>query len=108
MIDWLAPRPGEHFLDVAGGTGDIAFRILARRSERRCQRHRLRPDAGDAGGRAATAPSTAGILHGHRLGRRQCRGLPFADRSFDAYTIAFGLRNVTRYRQGAGARRGAC
>jgi demethylmenaquinone methyltransferase/2-methoxy-6-polyprenyl-1,4-benzoquinol methylase len=30
MIDWLAPRPGMHLLDVAGGTGDIAFRFLKR------------------------------------------------------------------------------
>ena len=29
MIDWLAPRPGLRLLDVAGGTGDIAFRVLA-------------------------------------------------------------------------------
>ena len=28
MIDWLAPRPGLRLLDVAGGTGDIAFRVL--------------------------------------------------------------------------------
>ena len=30
MIDWLRPRPGQDFLDLAGGTGDIAFRILKR------------------------------------------------------------------------------
>ena len=30
MVDWLAPQPGQQFLDVAGGTGDIAFRLLAR------------------------------------------------------------------------------
>ena len=30
MIDWLAPRPGLRLLDVAGGTGDIAFRVLDR------------------------------------------------------------------------------
>ena len=29
MIDWLDPRPGRRYLDVAGGTGDIAFRIAA-------------------------------------------------------------------------------
>ena len=30
MMDWLAPRPGQRLLDVAGGTGDVAFRFLAR------------------------------------------------------------------------------
>ena len=30
MMDWLAPRPGQRLLDVAGGTGDVAFRFLRR------------------------------------------------------------------------------
>ena len=30
MMDWLAPRPGQKLLDVAGGTGDVAFRFLKR------------------------------------------------------------------------------
>jgi demethylmenaquinone methyltransferase/2-methoxy-6-polyprenyl-1,4-benzoquinol methylase len=30
MMDWLAPRAGQRLLDVAGGTGDIAFRFLRR------------------------------------------------------------------------------
>ncbi|MEO1155566.1 MAG: DNA-formamidopyrimidine glycosylase family protein, partial [Pseudomonadota bacterium] len=30
MMDWLAPRPGQKLLDVAGGTGDISFRFLKR------------------------------------------------------------------------------
>ncbi|MCX8509603.1 MAG: class I SAM-dependent methyltransferase, partial [Rhodobacteraceae bacterium] len=30
MMDWLAPRPGQRLLDVAGGTGDVSFRFLAR------------------------------------------------------------------------------
>ena len=30
MMDWLAPRPGQALLDVAGGTGDISFRFLKR------------------------------------------------------------------------------
>src|SRR5262245_6177983 len=33
MIDWLVPRPGQQFIDVAGGTGDIASRILSRLGE---------------------------------------------------------------------------
>src|SRR5580704_15676946 len=34
LVDVLNPRPGEKFLDVAGGTGDVAFRILKRQGER--------------------------------------------------------------------------
>ena len=30
MMDWLAPRAGQRLLDVAGGTGDIAYRFLRR------------------------------------------------------------------------------
>ncbi len=30
MMDWLAPRPGQTLLDVAGGTGDVALRFLKR------------------------------------------------------------------------------
>ena len=33
MMDWLAPRPGQRLLDVAGGTGDISFRFLDRAGE---------------------------------------------------------------------------
>ena len=38
MMDWLAPRPGQHLLDVAGGTGDLAFRFPLARGAR--ARHR--------------------------------------------------------------------
>src|SRR5882724_5360451 len=34
LVDVLNPRPGERFLDVAGGTGDIAFRIVRRLQEK--------------------------------------------------------------------------
>ena len=36
MMDWLAPRSGQRLLDVAGGTGDIAFRFLRRATWREC------------------------------------------------------------------------
>ena len=38
LIDWLDPRPGEALLDVAGGTGDIAFRLLKRLDRRTLDR----------------------------------------------------------------------
>ncbi len=92
MMDWLAPRPGTRLLDVAGGTGDIAFRFLRR-----------------GGGAAVVCDMTESMLvEGRRRAEAQALGdrldwiagdamhLPFADRSFDAYTISFGIRNVVR------------
>ncbi len=94
MLDWIAPRPGMHLLDVAGGTGDIAFRFL----------DRLKGD-----GHATVLDMTEGMLvAGRARGEAEARAdrldwvvgdamaLPFPDRSFDAYTISFGIRNVTR------------
>ncbi|QEX20080.1 ubiquinone/menaquinone biosynthesis C-methyltransferase UbiE [Hypericibacter terrae] len=100
MIDWLDPRPGQTILDVAGGTGDIALRILER-----------------LGGADKTAASGSRILvcdltpamlargrdrsvdRGHLGGIEWIAGnaeaLPLESMSVDAYTIAFGLRNVT-------------
>ena len=84
-------------LDVAGGTGDIAMRVI---------------DAGGAGTRAVVADINPAML---AVGRERARergfgdmvqfaegnaeALPFADRSFDAVTIAFGIRNVPRIAQ---------
>jgi len=94
MIAWLNPRPGQRLIDVAGGTGDIARLALPR----------LIPDGYVAVcdatphmleiGRARTIDD--GILAGVEWLGGDAEALPFADRSFDLYTIAFGLRNVTR------------
>ena len=93
MVDWLAPRPGERFIDVAGGTGDIAARIVAR--------------TGEASGVTVCDINQAMLAEGRNrmIDRGQLGGiawtcgdaesLPFPDGHFDAYTIAFGLRNVT-------------
>ena len=85
----VKPRAGEHILDMAGGTGDIAFR-LAR------------------GGAQVTVADINPAMLEVGMGRARQRGieglvwteanaevLSFADRTFDAYTIAFGIRNVT-------------
>src|SRR5919206_125782 len=93
MLDWLAPRPGLRLLDVAGGTGDIALRLL---------------DRVDGAAAATLLDINYAMLS---VGRDKAldRGwldqvewvtgapgrLPFPDRHFDAYTIAFGIRNVT-------------
>ncbi|MFO1069899.1 MAG: bifunctional demethylmenaquinone methyltransferase/2-methoxy-6-polyprenyl-1,4-benzoquinol methylase UbiE [Geminicoccaceae bacterium] len=93
LIDWLMPRKGCRHLDVAGGTGDIAFRLLDRLD-----------------GEAAVTlvdinESMLGVGRDRALDRGwlneidwiagDAERLPLPDRSFDAYTIAFGIRNVT-------------
>ncbi len=93
MMDWLAPRDGQKLLDVAGGTGDIAFRFLKRAP----------------GARATVLDMTEGMLvegqkraEAERLSDRlgwvvgDAMALPFEADTFDTYTISFGIRNVTR------------
>ena len=89
FVGRVRPRRGEEILDMAGGTGDVAFR-LAR-----------------AGARVTVADINADMLGVgiERAGRSDIEGLiwaeenaealSFGDASFDAYTIAFGIRNVT-------------
>jgi demethylmenaquinone methyltransferase/2-methoxy-6-polyprenyl-1,4-benzoquinol methylase len=95
MVEWLNPRPGWNVLDVAGGTGDIAFRIA--------DMARLRGGEADItvcdinaqmlgeGVRRATEKSESAI---HWV-CGDAEKLPVPDSHFDAYTIAFGIRNVT-------------
>ncbi len=89
FVRLVRPRPGETILDMAGGTGDIAFR-LARR-----------------GAFVTVADINADMLAvGVDRARRRdlnnlvwaqenAESLSFPDKSFDAFTIAFGIRNVT-------------
>jgi demethylmenaquinone methyltransferase/2-methoxy-6-polyprenyl-1,4-benzoquinol methylase len=95
MVAWLNPRPGQRMLDVAGGTGDVARRALPL----------VQPAVGGVvvvcdinPGMLEIGRSRAiddGILDGIEWLCGNAEALPFADRSFDLYTIAFGLRNVT-------------
>lgn len=92
MMDWLAPRPGQRLLDVAGGTGDVAFRFLKRGGAQAVVLD-MTEDMLIAGRKRAEADRLAARLDwvvGDAL------ALPFADGVFDVYTISFGIRNVTR------------
>jgi len=93
LIDWLAPRPGIHLLDVAGGTGDIAFRVMARMSGHGrvtvCDVNTRMLEAGRDRG------LDRGLLGGLAWVCGDAEALPVRDGAVDAYTIAFGLRNVT-------------
>jgi demethylmenaquinone methyltransferase / 2-methoxy-6-polyprenyl-1,4-benzoquinol methylase len=93
MIDWLAPRPGMRLLDVAGGTGDISFRFLKRlKSDGQATICDMTGAMLDEGARRAAKDGIENVdwICGDAM------MLPFDDRWFDAYTIAFGIRNVTR------------
>jgi len=96
MVAWLHPRPGQRLIDVAGGTGDVARRALPSLATATgggvvvCDANPQMLEIGRA--RALDD----GILAGIDWLCGDAEALPFADRSFDLYTIAFGLRNVTR------------
>ena len=93
MMDWLAPRPGQCLLDVAGGTGDVAFRFLRRAAgavATICDLTEPMLVEGRARAEAAQLAERLSWVVGDAM------ALPFADRSFDVYTISFGIRNVTR------------
>ncbi len=93
MMDWLAPRPGQRLLDVAGGTGDIAFRFLKRAGHGHATVLDMTESMLIAGEKRAEASQMADSLS-WVVG--DAMALPFADSSFDVYTISFGIRNVTR------------
>ena len=95
MVEYLNPQPGWKTVDVAGGTGDIAFRIV----------DMARARGGEA---AVTVCDINEQMVGEGKRRAEIKGegaitwtvgdaeaLPIPDASVDAYTIAFGIRNVT-------------
>ena len=92
FIDWLAPRKNTHLLDVAGGTGDIAFRFFKRtkgqatvtildRNENMLKEGKRRAIVGKIEADLCWVCGDA-------------MKLPFENEVFDYYTISFGIRNV--------------
>ena len=92
LIDRLAPRPGQVLLDVAGGTGDVAARFLARAGDGLAIVCDINQSMIAQGRDRAI---DAGRLSGIAWVCGDAEHLPVADASVDTYTIAFGLRNVT-------------
>src|SRR3990172_8744720 len=92
MINWLAPRDGMRLLDMASGTGDIAFRVRARAP-------RSAITVADINFRMLEVGRDHAIDGGYLSAIEwicaDAEALPFRDASFDAYTIAFGIRNMT-------------
>jgi demethylmenaquinone methyltransferase/2-methoxy-6-polyprenyl-1,4-benzoquinol methylase len=93
MMDWLAPRPNQRLLDVAGGTGDVAFRFLGRAQGATATVCDMTESMLIEGQKRAEAEDMAGRLD-WVVG--DAMNLPFDDNTFDVYTISFGIRNVTR------------
>jgi demethylmenaquinone methyltransferase/2-methoxy-6-polyprenyl-1,4-benzoquinol methylase len=85
----VKPRGGEAILDMAGGTGDIAFRMAGAGAEVTVSD--INQDMLDVGIERAMKRGIDGLV----WSRQNAEELAFPGRTFDAYTIAFGIRNVT-------------
>ncbi|OBX18776.1 bifunctional demethylmenaquinone methyltransferase/2-methoxy-6-polyprenyl-1,4-benzoquinol methylase [Erythrobacter sp. QSSC1-22B] len=85
----VKPQPGEAILDMAGGTGDIAFRMVERGAEVTVAD--INQDMLDVGMERALDRGLTGLA----WSCQNAEVLSYPSRIFDAYTIAFGIRNVT-------------
>jgi demethylmenaquinone methyltransferase/2-methoxy-6-polyprenyl-1,4-benzoquinol methylase len=85
----VKPRPGDHILDMAGGTGDVAFRMVRRGA--RVTVSDINADMLKVGEQRAERRDFTGL----EWKVENAENLTFADAAFDAYTIVFGIRNVT-------------
>ncbi|MXO75064.1 ubiquinone/menaquinone biosynthesis methyltransferase [Altererythrobacter aerius] len=89
----VKPREGEAILDMAGGTGDIAFRMADRGASVTVAD--INQEMLDVGIERALERGIDGLV----WSRQNAEELSYPARVFDAYTIAFGIRNVTRIDQ---------
>ena len=85
----VKPRVGESILDMAGGTGDIAFRL--HKAGAAVTVADINPEMLAVGVERANKKRLDGLI----WAEENAEALSFPDRSFDCYTIAFGIRNVT-------------
>lgn len=92
MINELNPRVGSKLLDVAGGTGDIAFRFLNKTQDGSVTICDINPDMLSEGKKRTIDKN---ILHDIEWVCGDAEKLPMPSSIFDYYTIAFGIRNVT-------------
>lgn len=131
LVEALRPAAGARHLDVAGGTGDVAFRVVAAIEAAEAAEAAAGAGGGYGSGGGAAGPPrqqqqgsnqqqqqerghvavcdingamlqvgrdkarAAGLLGRTSWVQGDAEKLPFADESFDSYTIAFGIRNVT-------------
>ena len=89
FVKRVKPRDGESILDMAGGTGDIAFRLAA--SGAAVTVADINPDMLAVGIDRAAKRGIDGLV----WTEANAESLTYPDGFFDAYTIAFGIRNVT-------------
>lgn len=89
FVSRVKPRAGEDILDMAGGTGDVAFRMTRRGAHVTVSD--INADMLEVGKDRARQRGLTGLA----WKVENAEGLSFSDASFDAYTIVFGIRNVT-------------
>src|SRR3954462_7491471 len=89
FVNRVKPRAGEDILDMAGGTGDVAFRIARRGAHVTVAD--INAEMLEVGKQRAAERAVSGL----KWKVENAEALSFADASFDAYTIVFGIRNVT-------------
>ncbi|MEO0871464.1 MAG: class I SAM-dependent methyltransferase [Pseudomonadota bacterium] len=93
FVKRVKPQAGEKILDMAGGTGDIAFRMADRGADVTVAD--INQDMLDVGAERALerreTDETGSLVFTHQ----NAEEVDFASNSFDAYTIVFGIRNVT-------------
>lgn len=89
----VKPQPGEQVLDMAGGTGDIAFRLAAKGAHVTVAD--INQEMLDVGAERAVERGGSEDEGSLVFTRQNAETTDFTSSSFDAYTIAFGIRNVT-------------
>lgn len=92
MVGQISPRENLRILDVAGGTGDISFRMSKAFPDATLTLCDINPEMLEVGKKRAADRK---LSHDIEWVCGDACNLPFGDRSKDVYTIAFGLRNVT-------------